>query len=87
MEVKNIQAHLCDTLLMLPPEQHCPWNTTRILALQEEGLGFAVLESEDLAVAADVELPLDYIHKSAVILSLSLLLHVYVFPPPLLLLD
>lgn len=44
---------------MLPPEQHGPCNTTRVLALQEEGFGFAVLEAEDFAVAADVKLALD----------------------------
>ena len=50
---------------MLPPEQHCPRYTTRVLALQEEGLGFAVLEAEDFAVTADVELALDYTGESA----------------------
>ena len=44
---------------MLPPEQDSPRDATGVLALQEEGLGFAVLEAEDLAVAADVEFPLD----------------------------
>ena len=44
---------------MLSSEQDGPCNATGILALQEEGLGFAVLEAEDLAVAADVEFPLD----------------------------
>ena len=50
---------------MLPPEQHRPRNATRVLALQEKGLGFAVLEAKDFAVAADVELTLDRTHKSA----------------------
>ena len=56
---------------MLPPEQHGPRNTTRVLALQEEGFGFAVLEAKDFAVAADVELTLDYTHESAVVFSRS----------------
>ena len=50
---------------MLPPEQDGPCNTTRVFALQEEGFGFAVLEAEDLAVAADVELTLNDNHESA----------------------
>lgn len=56
---------------MLPPEQYGPRNTTRVLALQEEGLGFAVLEAEDFAVAADVELALNCTHESAVVVSWS----------------
>lgn len=51
-------SYLCDTLLMLSSIQHRPRNTTRILSLQEERLGFAVLEAKDLAVAADVEFTL-----------------------------
>jgi hypothetical protein len=43
---------------VLPPEERRPGDPTRVLALQEETLGLAVLESEDLAVAADVELAL-----------------------------
>ena len=43
---------------MLPPEQHRPCYPPRVLALEKEGFGFAVLEAEDLAVAADVELSL-----------------------------
>ena len=59
---EQARTHLCDTLLMLPPEQDGPRNATRVLALQEEGLGFAVLEAKDLAVAADVEFTL-YLHS------------------------
>jgi hypothetical protein len=33
-------------------------NLARVLALEEKGLGLAVLEAEDLAVTADVELAL-----------------------------
>ena len=50
---------------MLPPEQDGPCNTTRVLALQEEGLGFAILEAKYLAVAAHVEFTLDHTHVLA----------------------
>ena len=43
---------------MLPSEQCSPRNPSRILSLEEEGFGFAVLEAEDLAVATDVEFSL-----------------------------
>ena len=43
---------------MLSPVQDGPRDAAGVLALQEERLGFAILESEDLAVAADVELTL-----------------------------
>ena len=35
-----------------------PGYSARVLALQEEGLGLAILESEDLAITADVEFTL-----------------------------
>ena len=50
---------------MLPPKQHGPRNATRVLALQEKRLGFAVLEAKDFAVTADVELTLDHTNGSA----------------------
>lgn len=43
---------------MLATVQDGPGNATRVLALEEERLGLAVLESEDLGVATDVELTL-----------------------------
>jgi hypothetical protein len=43
---------------VLPPEERRPGDPTRVLALQEETLSLAILESEDLAVTADVELAL-----------------------------
>ena len=61
---------------MLPPEQDGPRDATGVLALQEEGLGFAVLEAEDLAVAADVEFTLDCIHESAGLSLLGLVAYV-----------
>lgn len=51
-------SYLSDTLLVLATVQDSPGNATRVLALEEEGLGFAVLETEDLGVATDVELTL-----------------------------
>lgn len=38
--------------------QNGPCYSSRVLALKEEGLGLAILEAEDLAVTADVELAL-----------------------------
>ena len=43
---------------MLSPVKRRPSNSSGILALEEQTLGLAILESEDLAVAADVELAL-----------------------------
>jgi hypothetical protein len=42
----------------LPPEEDGPGNAAGVLALEEQRLGLAVLEAEDLAVAADVQLTL-----------------------------
>lgn len=47
-----------NTLLVLTTVQNSPCYPARVLALQEKGLGFSVLEAEDLAVAADVQLAL-----------------------------
>jgi hypothetical protein len=43
---------------VLPPEEDGPGNAAGVLALEEQRLGLAVLEAEDLAVAADVQLTL-----------------------------
>ena len=43
---------------MLSPVQRRPGNSSGILALEEQTLALAILESEDLAIAADVELAL-----------------------------
>ena len=45
----------------MPPVECSPCDATGVLALEEEGLGLAVLEAEDLAVAADVEFALLHI--------------------------
>jgi hypothetical protein len=44
---------------VLSSEKDGPGNATRVLALEEEGFGLAILESEDLAVATDVKLALE----------------------------
>ena len=51
-------AHLRDTLLVLPSVQCSPRNAAGVLALEEEGFCFAVLEAEDLAITTDVEFAL-----------------------------
>lgn len=43
---------------MLPAEEDGPGDTAGVLALEEEGLGLSILETEDLAVTADEELAL-----------------------------
>ena len=43
---------------MLPSVQSRPCNSSRIFSLEEEGLGFAILKAEDLAVTTYVEFPL-----------------------------
>ena len=43
---------------MLSSEKDGPCNTTGVLALEEEGFGLSILESENLAVTADVKLAL-----------------------------
>lgn len=49
---------------MLASVQRGPGDSSGVLALEEEGFGFAVLETEDLAVAADVEFALPIVHTS-----------------------
>lgn len=47
-------TNLRDTLLVRPSVQGGPVNLARVLALEEKGLGLAILEAEDLAVTTDV---------------------------------
>jgi hypothetical protein len=65
------KPYLRDTLLVLSSEEDGPGDTARVLALQEQRLGFAILESEDLAIATDVELAL-YTKPSAFCSPISL---------------
>lgn len=51
--------YLSDTLSPLPTAQNRPCDAAGVLALQEQRLGLAVLEAEDLAVGPDEELALD----------------------------
>ena len=53
-----MNSYLRNTLLVLSSEKYCPCNATWVLALEKEGFSLAVLETEDLAVATDVELAL-----------------------------
>ena len=50
---------------MLSAEEDGPCDAAGVLALEEQGLGLAVLETEDLAVAADVDLTLQHVKLSA----------------------
>jgi len=49
---------LRNTLLVHPPVQGRPCYPTRVLSLEEEGFGLAILEAENLAIPTDVELAL-----------------------------
>ena len=50
---------------MLPSVQCRPRNAAGVLALEEEGFCFAVLEAEDLAITTDIEFALQsYWHVS-----------------------
>lgn len=51
-------AYLRDTLSPLATAENGPRDLTGVLALEEERLRLAVLETEDLAVRADEELAL-----------------------------
>jgi hypothetical protein len=57
---------------VLPPEESCPGDSARVLALQEKRLGLAILESENLAVATDVELALESHHQQLLRFPLSI---------------
>lgn len=52
------ESYLRDTLLVLAAVEDGPGDAAGVLALEEEGLGFAILEAEDLAVATDVKFTL-----------------------------
>lgn len=57
-------AYLRDTLLVLATVEDGPGDTAGVLALEEKRLGLAVLETEDLAVATDVQLTLTVSKKT-----------------------
>lgn len=54
-----IESYLRDTLAVLSAEKNGPGDAAGVLALEEERFGFAILEAEDLAVAADEEFALN----------------------------
>lgn len=54
----RFNSYLSDSLAVLATVQDSPGDAAGVLALEEEGLGLSVLETEDLGVAADVELTL-----------------------------
>jgi hypothetical protein len=58
IQVVSETTNLRDTLLVMPAEEDSPRDPAGVLALEEEGLGLAILEAEDLAVTADVQLAL-----------------------------
>lgn len=49
---------LRDTLAVLATVEDSPGDAAGVLPLEEERLGLAILEAEDLAVATDVQLTL-----------------------------
>jgi hypothetical protein len=60
----SLLGHLLrDTLAVLSSEKNGPGDATGVLALEEKRLRLAILESEDLAVASDVEFTL-YLEES-----------------------
>lgn len=52
------KSYLGNALAVLFPVEDGPGNAAGVLALKEERLGLAVLEAEELAVAADEQLTL-----------------------------
>lgn len=44
---------------MLPSEEDSPGDPAGVLALEEQALGLAILEAEDLGVTADIQLALN----------------------------
>lgn len=54
----NRNTDFRDTLAVLATVENGPRYPTRVLALEEKRLGLSILESEDLAVATDVQLTL-----------------------------
>jgi hypothetical protein len=57
-DLNGESSYLRDTLLVLSAEKDGPGNAAWVLALEEEGLGLSILETENLRVTTDVELAL-----------------------------
>ena len=62
-------SYLSDTLAVLATEEDSPGDAARVLSLQEQRLGLAILESEDLAVATDVKLTLQLQNRQQTVFS------------------
>jgi hypothetical protein len=45
---------------MLTAVQGGPSYPARVLALEKKGFGFSILKAEDLAIASDIQLPLEH---------------------------
>ncbi len=54
----GVYTYFGDTFAVLSSEEDGPGDSAGVLALEEEGFCFAVLEAEDFVVAADVEFAL-----------------------------
>lgn len=59
-------ANLGDTLSVLSAVERGPSYPARVLALEEQRFGLAILKAEDLAVASDIELALCIMQRSAI---------------------
>jgi hypothetical protein len=55
---EGLITDLRDTLAVLAAVEDSPGDAAGVLPLEEERLGLAILEAEDLAVATDVQLTL-----------------------------
>ncbi len=65
---------------MLAAEQDGPGDAAGVLSLQEQRLGLAVLEAEDLAVAADKDLALFEKSLLAIVDPAFVIVHPLYFP-------
>lgn len=67
-----VRSYLRDTLAVLSAVEDGPCDAAGVLSLQEQRLRLAVLESEHLAVATDVDFTLCDRIPLAIVLPLSL---------------
>jgi hypothetical protein len=58
-QMEGLITDLRDTLAVLATVEDSPGDAAGVLPLEEERLGLAILEAEDLAVATDVQLTLE----------------------------
>ena len=62
-------TNLRNTLPVLPAIESGPGYPARVLALEKERFSLPILEAEDFAITADIELALKHVSKSAEIAS------------------